>query len=79
MKIAEIRERSETELQELERELRERLVRLSVAKATQRLTNTAQFSQVRRDIARIKTVQNERVLGIADNASEAPATEEANS
>ncbi len=78
MKIAEIRERSDTELQELERELRERLVRLSVAKATQRLTNTAQFAQVRRDIARIRTVQHERVLGIADNASE-PATEEANS
>ena len=77
MKIAEIRERSNAELVELERELRDKLVRLSVAKATQRLTNTAQFSHIRRDIARVKTVQHERVLGLTDNAA-SPATEEGN-
>ena len=68
---------SDRELRELEHELRDQLVRLSVAQATQRLTNTAQISHLRRDIARVKTVQHERVLGITDDAKAAP--EEANS
>ena len=48
---------------ELERELRDKLVRLSVAKATQRLTNTAQFSHIRRDIARVKTIARQKTAG----------------
>lgn len=64
MKALELREKTDSELQELEIQLRDRLVRLNVAKATQRATNTAQFGALRRDIARIKTVLHERAQGI---------------
>jgi ribosomal protein L29 len=33
-----------------------------VLKATQRSSNTAQFGEIRRDIARIKTIVHEREL-----------------
>ena len=76
----EIRERSDEELVELERDLRDQLVRLSVAKATQRLTNTSQFSRIRRDIARVKTIQSERARGFTDTSGDNASTqEEANS
>ncbi len=64
MKALEIREKTSEQLAELEGQLRDKLVRLSVAKATQRANNTAQFSALRRDIARIKTVLRQRQLGI---------------
>jgi len=64
VKAPEIREKTSEQLAELEGQLRDKLVRLSVAKATQRANNTAQFSALRRDIARIKTVLRERQLGI---------------
>jgi large subunit ribosomal protein L29 len=64
VKALEIREKTSEQLAELEGQLRDKLVRLSVAKATQRANNTAQFSALRRDIARIKTVLRERQLGI---------------
>lgn len=70
MKASELRERNETELGELEDQLRDQLLRLSVAKATQRATNLAQFSRLRRDIARIKTIQRERELGIGQSKKE---------
>ncbi|PCC70012.1 large subunit ribosomal protein L29 [Nannocystis exedens] len=68
MKALELREKTTEELTELEGQLRDKLVRLSVAKATQRATNTAQFGALRRDIARIKTVLHERARGIAGEA-----------
>lgn len=63
MKASELRDQSPDKLKELETQLRDQLVRLSVAKATQRATNTAQFSALRRDIARIKTILREHELG----------------
>jgi large subunit ribosomal protein L29 len=63
VKALELREKTAAELAELETQLRDKIVRLSVAKATQRATNTAQFGALRRDIARIKTVLHERALG----------------
>ena len=68
MKALELREKNDEQLAELEGQLRDKLVRLSVAKATQRATNTAQFSALRRDIARIRTIQRERKLGIEGKA-----------
>ncbi|MBK8261829.1 MAG: 50S ribosomal protein L29 [Nannocystis sp.] len=64
MKATEIRERSDADLNALEIQLREQLLRLNVAKATQRAHDTARFGRIRRDIARIKTIQRERKLGI---------------
>lgn len=63
MKASELRDQSIDKLKELEGQLRDQLVRLSVAKATQRATNTSQFGALRRDIARIKTILRERELG----------------
>lgn len=68
MKALELREKTNEELAELELQLRDKLVRLNVAKATQRATNTAQFSALRRDIARIKTVLHERARGLEGKA-----------
>jgi large subunit ribosomal protein L29 len=65
VKTSELREKTAEQLIELEASLRDQLVRLSVLKATQRSTNTAQFGEVRRDIARIKTIARERELGVA--------------
>ncbi len=64
MKALELREKTSEQLNELEGQLRDKLVRLNVAKATQRASNTAQFSALRHDIARIKTILRERTLGV---------------
>lgn len=64
MKTSELREKSAEQLAELENSLRDQLIRLGVLKATQRSSNTAQFGEVRRDIARIKTIVRERELGV---------------
>lgn len=64
MKTSEMRDKNAEELQQLETELRDRLVKLSVAKATQRVTNTAQFQRITKDIARVLTIQRERSMGL---------------
>lgn len=64
MKSSEIRDKSDEELQELEGDLREQLVKLRVARATARRVSTAQFGRIKRDIARIKTIQTERARGL---------------
>jgi large subunit ribosomal protein L29 len=64
VKTAELREKTVEQLAELENQLRDQLIRLGVLKATQRSSNTAQFGEVRRDIARIKTIVRERELGV---------------
>ena len=68
MKTSELREKSAEQLAELENQLRDQLIRLGVLKATQRSSNTAQFGEVRRDIARIKTIVRERELGVDGKA-----------
>jgi large subunit ribosomal protein L29 len=70
MKSTELREKSDADLAELETQLREQLLQLHVAKATQRANNVAHFSSLRRDIARIKTIQGERKRGITSKAAE---------
>jgi large subunit ribosomal protein L29 len=44
------------------RELSEELFRLRFQFATRQLTNTARIRQVRRDIARVKTLQRQQEL-----------------
>ncbi len=60
MKPSEIRDKSGEELSELEGELRDQLLKISVAQSTQRHRNTAQISRIKRDIARVRTIQTER-------------------
>ncbi len=75
MKTSEIRDKNAEELAQLENDLRDQLVKLSVAKATQRATNTAQFQRIKKDIARVLTVQRERQMGLSADASAEAAQE----
>jgi large subunit ribosomal protein L29 len=60
MKIAELREKSVDELNTRERELAEQLFKLRFQKATGTVENPMKIRQVKREIARIKTLLNER-------------------
>ena len=75
MKTSEIRDKNAEELAELETELRDQLVKLSVAKATQRATNTAQFQRIKKDIARVLTIKRERQMGLGGDAQAEATTE----
>jgi large subunit ribosomal protein L29 len=71
MKPSEVRDKTDEELAALEKQLRDQLVKLAVVKATQRMRNTAQIGRLKKDIARIKTVQTERAAKAAGAAKEA--------
>jgi len=60
MKIVELRDKSSDELQSRQKELAEQLFKLRFQRATGRIENPMKIRQVRRDIARIKTLLNER-------------------
>ncbi|MEW6219578.1 MAG: 50S ribosomal protein L29 [Thermodesulfobacteriota bacterium] len=60
MKIKEIREMSPEALAKREGELAEELFKLRFQHAIRQLENTARIRQVKKAIARIKTVQTER-------------------
>ncbi len=62
MKVSEIRELSDKELQEKVRELKEELFNLRFQMATGQLENPMRIREVRRSIARVKTVLREREL-----------------
>lgn len=64
MKTSELRDKTDAELLELEGSLRGRLLKLQIARAASRVTNTSEFPRVRRDIAQIKTILHERATGI---------------
>jgi large subunit ribosomal protein L29 len=60
MKAAELREKSDEQLQkELEGLLRAQFG-LRMQLATQQLSNTSQLNKVRRDIARVRTIMKEK-------------------
>lgn len=61
MKIKEIREFNEKELDSKLHELQDQLFGLRMKMKTTDITNNAQFRNIRRDIARILTVQGERI------------------
>ena len=60
MKISEFRANSDDELQDKVRDLKKEAFNLRFQKASGQLENTARERQVRRDIARVKTVLLER-------------------
>jgi len=62
VKVSEIRELSDKELQEKVRELKEELFNLRFQMATGQLENPMRIREVRRSIARVKTVLREREL-----------------
>ncbi|AYW47880.1 50S ribosomal protein L29 [Tetragenococcus osmophilus] len=59
MKVREIRELTTTEMLEQEKQFKEELFNLRFQLATGQLENTARIKEVRRSIARIKTVLRE--------------------
>lgn len=65
MKANEIREKSQLELQKELSELKSELFKLRFQHATNQLDNPMKLKDVKRDIARVKTVMREReVRGI---------------
>ncbi len=60
MKIVELRDKSSDELQIRQKDLAEQLFKLRFQRATGRIENPMKIQQVRREIARIKTLLNER-------------------
>ena len=65
MKANEIREKSQLELQKELAELKSELFKLRFQHATNQLENPMKLKDVKRDIARVKTVMREReVKGI---------------
>lgn len=66
MNSAEVRELTNDELEQKEQELREELFNLTIQHATGQLENTARIDHVKKDIARIRTVQRERTMSKGD-------------
>jgi large subunit ribosomal protein L29 len=62
MKASELRNLDEEKLKEMVEDSYKELFNLRFQQVTGKLTNTSRFSQVRRDIARIKTILREREL-----------------
>ena len=62
MKVKDARELNEQELEEKVKELKEELFNLRFQLATGQLENVMRIKEVRRNIARVKTVIQERVL-----------------
>jgi large subunit ribosomal protein L29 len=60
MKANELREKSVDELHQRERELSEQLFKLRFQRATGRMETPTKIRQVKREIARIKTLLGER-------------------
>ena len=62
MKVEEIRKMSDEELSSELASLKEELFKLRFQHATNQLDNPAQIAQVKRDIARVMTIQRENQL-----------------
>ena len=60
MKVTEMRDKSVDELQIREKELSEQLFKLRFQRATGRIENPMKIREVKREIARIKTLLTER-------------------
>jgi large subunit ribosomal protein L29 len=67
MKVVDIRTKTDDELKAEVLELRKESFNLRFQTASGQLENTARVRQVRRDIARVKTVQNERKQAASSN------------
>ena len=67
MKITELRDLTNEELQAKLTDFREELFNLRFQKALNRLDNPLRMKVVKRDVARIKTLINERKLSVSGN------------
>jgi large subunit ribosomal protein L29 len=62
MKASDLRSKSESDLDKELLELRKAQFSLRMQLATQQVSNTSQVGKLRRDVARIKTIQHERAI-----------------
>lgn len=62
MKANELRNKNDAELVKELLDLRKAQFSLRMQLSTQQLSNTSQLGKLRKDIARIKTIQNERAI-----------------
>lgn len=62
MKASELRQKTEAELEKELLDLRKAQFSLRMQIATQQLSNTSQIGKVRKDIARVKTIQREKAV-----------------
>jgi large subunit ribosomal protein L29 len=62
MKASELRQKNDADLNKELLDLRKAQFSLRMQVATQQLNNTAQIGKVRKDIARIKTIQREKAV-----------------
>lgn len=60
MKASELRQKDGAELQKELLDLRKAQFSMRMQLATQQLSNTSQIGKVRKDIARVKTIQREK-------------------
>jgi large subunit ribosomal protein L29 len=60
MKASELRDKDQASLQKELNDLLKAQFSLRMQVATQQLSNTAQLKKVRRDIARVKTIMNQK-------------------
>lgn len=66
MKAAELRDKSDEELRDLERQTRDELFRLKMKHFTGQLQDVSDIRQRKRDVARIKTILRERELAAGE-------------
>lgn len=62
MKLSQLREKSQEELQQEVQELTQELFKLRFKHATHQLEDSSQLREVKRNIARVKTILREREL-----------------
>ncbi len=74
MDVDDIRDMTDPQIQEQLDQLREERFRLKFRSATMELENPMLLSQLRRDIARVRTVQRERELEAALERAEENAS-----
>ena len=74
MRAKEIRDLTGEEMRQKERELAEELFRLRLRKSTGQLDNPMRLQRLRRDIARLKTIQHEHA-GVGQENNEGARTQ----
>ena len=65
MKIKDIKELTKDELIKRRRELREETFNLRLQQKASQISNTSRFRDIRREVARIETVLNQKMQGAA--------------
>ncbi|SFP74778.1 50S ribosomal protein L29 [Tranquillimonas alkanivorans] len=68
MHASELRDKTPDQLRDQLTELKKEAFNLRFQQATNQLENTARMRQVRRDVARVKTVLNEKAAAAASEA-----------